>query len=64
MGDARTQSPTTKNCASESPTFGEIARFSPAECNAKPPREGTALMITVSSTPGKLTLSFKSTWFM
>ena len=56
MGDARTQSPPTKNCAPESPTFGEIAHFSPAKCNAKPPCEGTALVITVSSVPGKLTL--------
>ena len=34
-GDARTQSPTTKNCAPESPTFGEIASFNLAKCNAK-----------------------------
>ena len=32
-GDARTQSPPTKNCAPESPTFGEIASFNPAKCN-------------------------------
>ena len=44
--------PPTKNCAPESPTFGEIAHFSPAKCNAKPPCEGTALVITVSSVPG------------
>ena len=34
MGDARTQSPTIKNYAPESPTFGEIAGFSQAGCNA------------------------------
>ena len=34
-GDARTQSPTTKNCASEPPTFGEIAGFNLAKCNAQ-----------------------------
>ena len=34
-GDARTQSPTTKNCAPEFPTFGEIAGFNLAECNAQ-----------------------------
>ncbi len=34
-GDARTQSPTTKNCAPEFPTFGEIASFNLAECNAQ-----------------------------
>ena len=33
-GDARTQSPPTKNCAPESPTFGEIASFNSAKCNA------------------------------
>ena len=34
-GDARTQSPTTKNCAPEFPTFGEIASFNLAKCNAQ-----------------------------
>ncbi len=34
-GDARTQSPTTKNFAPEFPTFGEIADFNLAECNAQ-----------------------------
>ena len=33
-GDARTQSPPTKNCAPESPTFGEIASFNSAKCKA------------------------------
>ncbi len=53
-GDARTQSPTTKNCAPEFPTFGEIAGFNPAKCNAESPPERTARLITVSSVPGKL----------
>ena len=54
MGDARTQSPPTKNCAPESPTFGEIAGFNRTKCNARSPPGGTALMITVPAVPGKL----------
>ena len=34
MGVAQTQSPSIKNCAPESPTFGEIAGFNQAGCNA------------------------------
>ena len=34
QGIARTQSPTTKNCTPEFPTFGGIADFSQARCNA------------------------------
>ena len=55
MGDARTQSPPTKNYAPESPTFGEIAGFNRTKCNARSPPGGTALMITVPAVPGKLT---------
>ena len=33
-GDARTQSPPTKNYAPEFPTFGEIASFNRAKCKA------------------------------
>ena len=55
MGDARTQSPPTKNCAPESPTFGEIAGFNRTKCNARSPPGGTALLITVPAVPGKLT---------
>ena len=54
VGDARTQSPPTKNCAPEAPTFGEIAGFNRTKCNARSPPGGTALMITVPSVPGKL----------
>ena len=54
LGDARTQSPPTKNCAPEAPTFGEIAGFNRTKCNARSPPGGTALMITVPSVPGKL----------
>ena len=56
-GDARTQSPTTKNCASKPPTLGEIAGFNWAKCNAQSPPRGTAFLITVSPMPGKLTAS-------
>ena len=35
IGDARTQSLTTKNFASEPPTFGEIAGLNLAKCNAQ-----------------------------
>ena len=34
QGIARTQSPTTKNCTPEFPTFGGIADFSQARCTA------------------------------
>ena len=56
LGDARTQSPPTKNCAPEAPTFGEIASFNRTKCNARSPPGGTALLITVPSVPGKLTV--------
>ena len=55
LGDARTQSPPTKNCAPESPTFGEITSFNRTKCNARSPPEGTAFLITVPFVPGKLT---------
>jgi len=64
LGDARTQSPTTKNCAPEFPTFGEIAGFNWAKCNAESPPGGTAFLITVSSVPGKLAHSSSSHAYM
>ena len=53
-GIARTQSPTNKNCAPESPTFGVIRSGQPNRCAMEGPRTGrTAIGITVSSVPGK-----------
>ena len=54
QGIARTQSPTNKNCAPESPTFGAIARVSPSEVQWKglalgePPNGSRYLLCQVS----------------
>ena len=54
QGIARTQSPTNKNCAPESPAFGVIAKVSQTEGAMERPRSGgTAIWITVSPVPGK-----------
>ena len=54
QGIARTQSPTNKNCAPESPAFGVIAKVSQTEGAMERPRSGgTAIGITVSPVPGK-----------
>lgn len=57
QGIARTQSPTSKNDAPESPTFGVIAPVSPlVGAMSKPHDGGTTLRIMVSPAPGKYAL--------
>ena len=58
QGIARTQSPTNKNYAPESPTFGVIAGVKPNRSAMERPRPGgTAFVITISSVPGKYDFS-------
>ena len=54
QGIARTQSPTTKNCTPEFPTFGGIADFSQARCNALASTWAACLRDHKQPAPGKL----------
>ena len=54
QGIARTQSPTTKNCTPEFPTFGGIADFSQAKCNALASTWAACLRDHKQPAPGKL----------
>ena len=54
-GLARTQSPTTKNCTPEFPTFGGIADFSQARCNALASTWAACLRDHKQPASGKLT---------
>ena len=57
QGKARTQSPTNKNYAPESPAFGVIEEFSQASSAMERPRPwGSAFVITESPVPGKYAL--------
>ena len=53
-GGARTQPPPTKNCAPEFP-YGKSQVSALPSAMREPPPGGTAFMITVTSTPSKLT---------
>ena len=54
QGIARTQSPTTKNCTPEFPTFGGIADFSQARCTALASIWAACLRDHKQPAPGKL----------
>ena len=54
QGIARTQSPTTKNCTPEFPTFGGIADFNQARCNALASIWAACLHDRKQPAPGKL----------
>ena len=54
QGIARTQSPTTKNCTPEFPTFGGIADFSQARCTALASTWAACLRDHKQPAPGKL----------
>lgn len=52
-GTARTQFPTTKNCAPQPTTLVEVAAVSRPECNGRPPAKRVPFVIRTSLTPSK-----------